>query len=141
MNRLWGKEASKPLFIIPDFFLHFPNELCYGYLWRKWENSFWKVGKKVCPVGCLCLVLLNWDSQHGRPFSLPSKRNFPISFKPKVAIAEFFWKMQRKTWYSIFGVDAIMPLSLKNLLLSNVVKNYVTWKVKPSLRFLWLNLR
>ena len=26
-------------------------------------------------------------------------RNFPISFKPKVAIAEFFWKMQRKTWY------------------------------------------
>ena len=25
------------------------------------------------------------------------KKNFPISFKPKVAI-EFFWKMQRKTW-------------------------------------------
>ena len=24
--------ASNPLFIIPDFFLHFPNELCYGYL-------------------------------------------------------------------------------------------------------------
>ena len=23
---------SNPLFIIPDFFLHFPNELCYGYL-------------------------------------------------------------------------------------------------------------
>ena len=36
------------------------------------------------------------------------------SFKPKVAIAEFFWKMQRKTWYSILRVDA-MPLSLKNL--------------------------
>ena len=29
----------------------------------------------------------------------PSQRNFPIFFKPKVAIAEFFWKMQRKTWY------------------------------------------
>ena len=27
-------------------------------------------------------------------------------------MAEFFWKMQRKPWYSIFGVDA-MPLSLK----------------------------
>ena len=81
-----------------------------------WENSVGKVGKKVCPVGCLSLVLLNWDSQQGRPFSLPSQRNFPISFKPKVAIAEFFWKMQRKTWYSILGVDA-MPLSLKNLLL------------------------
>ena len=24
--------ASNPLFIIPDFFLHFPNELCYGYI-------------------------------------------------------------------------------------------------------------
>ena len=33
------------------------------------------------------------------PFSLPSQRNFPISFKPKVAIAKFSWKMQRKTWY------------------------------------------
>jgi hypothetical protein len=34
------------------------------------------------------------------------------------AIAEFFWKMQRKTWYFILGFDA-MPLFLKNLLLSN----------------------
>ena len=42
---------------------------------------------------------------------------FPISFKPKVAIAEIFWKMQRKAWYSILGVEA-MPLSLKDLLLS-----------------------
>ena len=24
--------ASNPLFIIPDFVLHFPNELSYGYL-------------------------------------------------------------------------------------------------------------
>ena len=24
--------ASNPLFLIPDFFLHFPNELCHGYL-------------------------------------------------------------------------------------------------------------
>ena len=24
--------ASNPLFIIPDFFFHLPNELCYGYL-------------------------------------------------------------------------------------------------------------
>ena len=28
----------------------------------------WEVGKKVCPVGCLSLVLLNWDSQQSRPF-------------------------------------------------------------------------
>ena len=63
------------------------------------------------------LAKLNWDSQKGRPFSLASQRNFPIFFKPKVAIAEFFWKMQRKTWYSILGLDA-MPLFLKNLLLN-----------------------
>ena len=61
-------------------------------------------------------VLLNWDSQQGKPFSIPSQKNFPISFEPKVAMAEFHWKIQRKTWYSILGLDA-MPLSLKNLLL------------------------
>ena len=70
----------------------------------------------LCGVQTQKLAKLNWDSQLGKLFSLPSQRNFPISFKPKVAIAEFFWKMQRKTWYSIFGLDT-MPLSLKNLLL------------------------
>ena len=45
------------------------------------------------------------------------QRNFPISFKPKVAIDEFFWKIQRKTWYSILGLDAI-AFSLNNLLFS-----------------------
>ena len=43
-------------------------------------------------------------------------KDFPIYFKPKVAIAEFFWKMKRNTWNSILGLDA-MPLSLKNFLL------------------------
>ena len=45
------------------------------------------------------------------------KKGLPcwLSQFSKVAIAEFFWKMQRKTWYSILGLDA-MPLSLKNLL-------------------------
>ena len=41
--------ASNPLFIIvPDFFLHFPNELSYGYLRFEGngENSFGKAGKK-----------------------------------------------------------------------------------------------
>jgi hypothetical protein len=35
LNRSSGRKrgmASTPLFIIPDFFLHFPNELSYGYL-------------------------------------------------------------------------------------------------------------
>ena len=60
---------------------------------------FFNVGKKVCPVGCLSLAKLNWDSQLGKLFSLPSQRNFPISFKPKVAIAKFIGKMQKKVWY------------------------------------------
>ena len=44
-----------------------------------------------------------------------------------VAIAEYFWKMQRKTWYSILGVDD-MPLSLKKLLLkSNKIAKFDTY--------------
>ena len=54
---------------------------------------------------------LNWDSQQGRSFSLPSKRNFPISFKPKVAIAKFIGKMQKKSGIMKSGLDA-MPLFL-----------------------------
>ena len=45
----------------------------------------------------------------GREKSLPS-------WLSQFSFAEFFWKMQRKTWYSILGLDP-MPLSLKNLLL------------------------
>ena len=69
--------------------------------------------------------------------------NFPISFKSKVAIAELFWKMQRKTWYSILALDT-MPLSLKNLLLIFSLKfisgmnsivlylgHYVAWNTGP----------
>ena len=58
--------VSNLLFIIPDFFLHFPNALCYMAI-----------------------------------------------------LGELFWKMHRKTLYSILGLDA-MPLSLKNLLLIQV---------------------
>ena len=43
------------------------------------------------------------------------KKSLP-SWLSQFSFAEFFWKMQRKTWYSILGVDT-MPLSLKNLLL------------------------
>ena len=61
-KRKRGIAASNPLFIIPEWgFFHFPNKLSYGYLRfeiHKWENSFGKVEKKFCPVGCLSLVLL-----------------------------------------------------------------------------------
>ena len=60
-----------------------------------------------------------WEGREKSLLSWLSQFSFVISFKPKVAIAEFFWKMQRKTWYSILGVYA-MPLSLKSLLLNNL---------------------
>ena len=43
--------ASNPLFIIPDFFLHFPKELSYGYL--RFDGN----GKS--PFGCLSLAKIN----------------------------------------------------------------------------------
>ena len=72
--------------------------------------------------------LPSWLSQFGKIklgklFSLPSQMNFPISFKPKVALAEFFWILQSKNCYSILGLDT-MPLSLKNLLLMQFHKNF-----------------
>ena len=36
-------------------------------------------------------------SQQGRSFFQPSQKIFPISFKPKVAIAKFIGKMQKKS--------------------------------------------
>ena len=53
----------------------------------------------------------------GRTFPLPSQRNFPISFKPKVAKAKFVWKMQKKSGIMKSGLDA-MPLSPLDDLLS-----------------------
>ena len=44
--------ASNPLFIIPDFFLHFPNELCYGYrsFERNGELPLGRLGKKFAQL-------------------------------------------------------------------------------------------
>ena len=53
----------------------------------------------------------------GQIFSLPSQRNFPISFKPKVAIAKFIGKMQKKSGILKSGLDA-MPLFLLDDLLN-----------------------
>ena len=68
----------------------------------------------IATIGLKETGKLLWE---GREKGLPYWMSQFSSFKPKVAITEFFWKMQRKTWYSILRVDA-MPLSLKNLLLS-----------------------
>ena len=63
--------ASNPLFIIPDFFLHFPNELCYGCL--RFEG--------------------NGKTKLRQPTGQTFFPTFPKEFS-QVAIAEFFWKMQ-----------------------------------------------
>ena len=44
----------------------------------------------------------------------PSGQNFPISFKPKVAIAKFIGKMQRKTWYSSFPQKPVVKEHFQN---------------------------
>ena len=64
--------ASNPLFIIPDFFCNFPMNFAMATLGLK------KNAKK------------NLVFHFG-------VGNFPISFKPKVAIAKFVWKMQKKS--------------------------------------------
>ena len=62
--------------------------------------------------GLPCLAKLNWDSQLGKLFSY-----LPISFKPKVAIAKFIEKMQKKKFViTKSGLDA-MPLFLLDDLL------------------------
>ena len=83
--------ASNPLFIIPDFFCIFQTNFAMATLGLKEMGKFlWEGREKGLPC---------WLSQFSKTsFSLPSQRNFPISFKPKVATAEFFGEMQRKTW-------------------------------------------
>ena len=63
------------------------------------------------------LAKLNWGSQQGRLFSLPPQINFPISFKPKIAIAKFVWKMQKKKSGIMKNGWEAMPLFLLDDLL------------------------
>jgi hypothetical protein len=65
---------------------------------KEMGKFLWEGREKSLP-SWLSQFSFDFDSQQGRPFSLPSQRNFPIYFKPKVAIAVFFWKLQRKIWY------------------------------------------
>ena len=70
--------GSNPKIGIPGYSLHFPKEkkglLC-------WLSQFSKT-KLRQPAG--------------QTFFPTSQENFPISFKPKVAIAKFIGKMQKK---------------------------------------------
>jgi hypothetical protein len=59
VNRSSRRKRDMAFFIKPDFFLHFPNELSNTLGLKEMGNSFGKAGKKVCPVGCHSLVLIN----------------------------------------------------------------------------------
>ena len=60
------------------------------------------------------IVLPRWLSQFSK---IPSQRNFPKSFKPKVARGKFIGKMQKKSGIMKSGLD-VMPL----FLLDNLVR-------------------
>ena len=70
--------ASNPLFIIPDFFCIFQTNFAMATLGLKEMGKFlWEGREKGLP---------SWLSQF----------SFATSFKPKVTIAKFVWKMQKK---------------------------------------------
>ena len=57
---LGGKEAWRPLFIIPGFFCIFTMNFAMATLGLKEMGKFlWEGREKSCSVGCLSLVLLN----------------------------------------------------------------------------------
>ena len=76
----------------------------------------------------------------GRTFSLPSQRNFPISFKPKVAIAKFIWERQKKVWYyeKWVGRHASFPprrsVEILAILLLHTIEFCVLGTLAPSLK-------
>jgi hypothetical protein len=79
---------------------------------KEMKNFLWEGRGKGLPY---------WLSQFsknklGKLFSLPSQRNFSISFKPKVAIAKFIGKMQKKSGIMKSGLDTMPLFLLDNLL-------------------------
>ena len=58
---------------------------------KEMEKVLWKCREKGLP---------SWLSQFSKTEqTFFPQRNFPISFKPKLAIAKFIRKMQKKIWY------------------------------------------
>ena len=103
---------------------------------KEMGNFFWEGREKSLPNWLFQFSCAKLRQPTGQTF-FP---NFPKEFSHFLqAIAEFFWKIQRKTWYSNLGLDA-MPLSLKNLLLTNVAcpcatksRKEIKWSLLKSL--------
>ena len=67
--------------------------------WKEMGKFLWKGREKGLPCWLSQFSKTKLRQPKGQNFF--STFNFPISFKPKVAIAKFVWKMQRKydTYY------------------------------------------
>ena len=76
--------ASNPLFITPDFAMATLSL-------KEMEKILWEGSEKSLPCW---LSQFSFAKLRQPIFSLLSQSYFPISFKSKVAICEFFWKMQ-----------------------------------------------
>ena len=71
---IWTKKWTKIfLYFCPSFRKSLTRIFWLPLVWRKWENSFGKVRKKVCPVDCLSLFLLT----------------SPLSLNLSLALADF----------------------------------------------------
>ena len=70
----WGKEAWRPP---PKWNTRF----FFAFSMKEMGKFLWEGRKKGLPCWLSQFSFLNWNSQHGRPFSQPSQTNFHISFK------------------------------------------------------------
>ena len=107
--------ASNPLFIIPDFFLHFPNELCYGYL-RSEGNGKFSFAKLRQPTGQTF-------------FSI-----YPKEFSPFPSNLSSFGKCKEKPGIPFWGWTPYLFPS-KNLLLRHIKTVSSCFKYVPSISF------
>ena len=83
--------ASNPLFILSDFFCILPMNFAIDTLGLKDMGKFiWEGRDKSWPSKLSQFSFAKLRQPTGQNFFLLSQRNFPISFKPKVAITEFF---------------------------------------------------
>ena len=74
--------ASNPLFIILDFFCIFQTNFAMATLsLKEMEKFLWEGREKVLPTWLSHFSFAKLRQPTGQTFSLPSQRNYPISFK------------------------------------------------------------
>ena len=83
---------------------------------KEMGKFLWEGMEKVFPFWLSQFSFAKLRQPTGLPYSLLPQRNFPLSFKLKVAIADFFWKMQTKTWYRNSSDRTVFGTRKKQLL-------------------------